>query len=42
MNVIYDTEGNECPVDKNGNLVIEFADADDANTSHQNQQKSEN
>ena len=42
LDVIYDVEGNEYTVDENGNLVIEFADADDANTSHQNQQKSEN
>ena len=42
MNVIYDTEGNEYPVDENGNLVLEFAEEYDADTSHQNEEKSEN
>ena len=39
LNVMYDTEGNEYPVDENGNLVLEFAEEDDADTSHQNQEK---
>ena len=42
LNVIYDTEGNEYPVDENGNLVLEFIEEDDAATLQQNQQKSEN
>ena len=37
FDVIYDVEGNEYPVDENGNLVLEFAEEDDADTSHQNQ-----
>ena len=42
LNVIYDTEGNEYPVDENGNLVLEFVDEENAATSQQNQQNSEN
>ena len=42
LDVIYDVEGNEYLVDENGNLVIEFADEDDADTSHENKEKSEN
>ena len=42
LDVIYDTEGNEYPVDENGNLVLEFAEEDDADVSHQNQEKSGN
>ena len=43
LDVIYDVEGNEYPIDENGNLVIEFADEDyDADTSHQNEEKSGN
>ena len=37
LDVIYDTEGNEYLVDENGNLVLEFAEEDDADASHQNQ-----
>ena len=40
--MIYDTEGNEYPVDENGNLVLEFAEEDDATALHQNQEKSGN
>ena len=42
LDVIYDVEGNEYLVDENGNLVIEFAEEDDATTSHQKTEKSEN
>ena len=42
MNVIYDTEGNEYPVDENGNLVLEFIDDEDAATSQQNTEKQGN
>ena len=42
MNVIYDTEGNEYPVDENGNLVLEFIDDEDAATSRQNEEKQGN
>ena len=42
INVIYDTEGNEYPVDENGNLVLEFIDEEDAATSQQNSEKQEN
>ena len=42
IDVIYDTEGNEYPVDENGNLVLEFAEEDDADASHQKQEKQGN
>ena len=42
MNVIYDTEGNEYPVDENGNIVLEIAEEYDADTSHQNEETSGN
>ena len=45
LSVIYDTEGNEYPVDENGNLVLEFAEEDEvvaSNTSHQNDKNSGN
>ena len=42
LNVIYDTEGNEYPIDENGNLVIEFIEENDATTSHQKPEKSGN
>ena len=42
MNVIYDTEGNEYPVDENGNIVLEISEEYDADTSHQNEETSGN
>ena len=36
IDVLYDAEGNEYPVDENGNLTLEFAVEDDADASHQN------
>ena len=36
IEVLYDAEGNEYPVDENGNLTLEFAVEDDADASHQN------
>ena len=36
INVLYDAEGNEYPVDENGNLTLEFAEEDDVDASHQN------
>ena len=42
LNVVYDAEGNEYPIDENGNLVIEFVEEEDAATSQQNLQNSGN
>ena len=45
LNVVYDAEGNEYPIDENGKLVIDVAEKDyeDAsNPSSQNQEKSGN
>ena len=42
LNVVYDAEGNEYPVDEDGNLVLEFVEEEDAAASQQNQQNSEN
>ena len=42
LNVVYDAEGNEYPIDENGNLVIEFIEEEDAAASQQNLQKSGN
>ena len=39
IEVLYDAEGNEYPVDENGNLTLEFAVEDDADASHQNQKQ---
>ena len=39
IDVLYDAEGNEYPVDENGNLTLEFAVEDDADASHQNQKQ---
>ena len=42
LNVVYDAEGNEYPVDEDGNLVLEFVEEEDAAALQQNQQNSEN
>ena len=47
LNVVYDAEGNEYPIDENGNLVLEFVDEEDyemeaSNASQQNPEKSGN
>ena len=42
LNVVYDTEGNEYPVDEDGNLTLDFIDEENAAASQQNQQNSEN
>ena len=42
LNVVYDAEGNEYPVDEAGNLTLDFIDEEDAAPSQQNQQNSEN
>ena len=39
---VYDAEGNEYPVDEDGNLTLDFIDEEDAAASQQNQQNSEN
>ena len=30
LNVVYDAEGNEYPIDEDGNLVLEFVEEEDA------------
>ena len=42
LNVVYDDEGNEYPVDEDGNLTLDFVEEDDAAASQQNEQRSEN
>ena len=39
---MYDAEGNEYPVDENGNLTLDFVEDEDAAASQQNEQNSEN
>ena len=38
LNVVYDAEGNEYPIDEDGNIVLEFIDEEDAAVSQQNRQ----
>ena len=38
LNVVYDAEGNEYPIDENGNIVLEFVEEEDAAVSQQNRQ----
>ena len=42
LNVVYDAEGNEYPVDEDGNLTLDFVEDEEAAASHQNEQNSEN
>ena len=42
LNAVYDAEGNKYPIDDNGNLVLEFAEEEDATASQQNQKNSGN
>ena len=42
LNVVYDAEGNEYPIDDNGNIVLEFCEEEDPATSQQNYKNSEN
>ena len=42
LNVVYDAEGNEYPIDEDGNIVLEFIEEDDAAVSQQNQQNQGN
>ena len=42
LNVVSDAEGNEYPVDEDGNLVLEFVEEEDAAALQQNKQNSEN
>ena len=42
LNVVYDAEGNEYPIDEDGNIVLEFIEEEDAAVSQQNQQIQEN
>ena len=42
LNVVYDAEGNEYPIEEDGNLVLEFIEEEDAAALQQNQQNSEN
>ena len=37
LNVVYDAEGNEHPIDEDGNLVLEFGEEEEAAVSQQNQ-----
>ena len=36
LNVVYDAEGNEYPIDEDGNIVLEFIEEEDAAVSQQN------
>ena len=38
LNVVYDAEGNEYPIDEDGNIVLEFIVEDDSAVSQQNPQ----
>ena len=38
LNVVYDAEGNEYPIDEDGNIVLEFIEEEDAAVSQQNRQ----
>ena len=38
LNVVYDAEGNEHPIDEDGNIVMEFVEEEDAAVSQQNRQ----
>ena len=42
LTVVYDAEGNEYPVDEDGNLTLDFFDEEDAAASQQNEQRQEN
>ena len=42
LTVVYDAEGNEYPVDEDGNLTLDFFDEEDAAASQQNEQIQEN
>ena len=42
LNVVYDAEGNEYPIDEDGNIVLEFIEEEDAAVSQQNRQTQEN
>ena len=42
LNVVYDEEGNEYPIDEDGNIVLEFIEEEDAAVSQQNQQNQGN
>ena len=42
LNVVYDAEGNEYPIDEDGNIVLEFIEEEDAAVSQQNQQNQGN
>ena len=37
LNVVYDAEGNEHPIDEDGNLVLEFCEEEEAAISQQKQ-----
>ena len=39
---MYDAEGNEYPVNEDGNLTLDFVEEEDAVASQQNEQRSEN
>ena len=38
LNVVYDAEGNEYPIDEDGNIVLEFIEEEGATVSQQNRQ----
>ena len=42
LNVVYDAEGNEYPIDEDGKIVLEFVEEEEAAVSQQNLQKQEN
>ena len=42
LTIVYDAEGNEYPVDEDGNLTLDFIDEEDAAASQQNEQRQEN
>ena len=39
---MYDTEGNEYPIDEDGNIVLDFIEEEEAATLQQNTEKSGN
>ena len=42
LNVVYDAEGNEYPIDEDGNIVLKFIEEEDVAVLQQNQQTQEN
>ena len=42
LSVVYDAEGNEYPIDEDGNIVLDFIEEEEAATLQQNTEKSGN